>query len=373
MTKYLLQTLLVSASALIACGAAFNDDQAKAENLSAWEAKIDRLAMKELKRTGIPSLQLAIGHKGEVVFEKAYGFADIEEKSPATPQTQYRTASISKWFSGTAAMSLVDDKLIDVSAPIQDYCPAYPKKKWEITTTHLLSHTSGIRHYKEGEAETPSTEHFTDVIGPLDSFKDDDLIFEPGMGWSYSSHGYRVLGCVISGASGKTYNDYIRQAVFTPAGMAATAQDDATAPSTNLATGYELVKRKKLKPAPTRDVSENLPAGGHISTASDLVRFSQSFDQGKLVSKDSIGVMSSLPKAKTGVTLEVGYGHGVDFMGAFPGSIGHGGRQEGTTTLLVLLPEQDISVAVMTNARGWGRSNKFTQSILDAYETGQDK
>lgn len=367
MTKFLLQTLLITGSALLACTAA--SDSGNAKDKMDWETRIDRLAAKEIKRTGIPSLQVAIGHEGKVIFEKAYGYSNVEKKISATIQTQYRTASISKWFTGTAAMKLVDDGLIDLSAPIQTYCPEYPEKKWEITTRHLLSHTAGVRHYKEGEAETPSTKHYTDVIGPLASFKNDPLTYEPGMGWAYSSHGFRLLGCVVKGASQKRYNDYLEEAVFSPAQMNSTMADDMTAPSAERASGYELGRRKKLKSAPIRDISENLPAGGHLSTASDLVRFSQSYDQGTLVSKASVDLMSSLPVAKTGKVIEAGYGHGVDFMGAFEGSLGHGGRQEGTTTLLVLLPDQDLSVAVLTNARGWGNSNEFTQKVLDAVET----
>lgn len=364
MTKFL---LLSTGLVLVACSASSQVGYAKTQVtlLAKWETQIDRLAAKEIKRTGIPSLQIAIGHKGDVIFEKAYGYANIEEKIPATHKTQYRTASISKWFTGTATMKLVDDGLIDISAPIQNYCPEYPEKKWEITTRHLLSHTAGVRHYKEGQAEAPSTVHYTDVIGPLESFKNDPLIFETGMGWAYSSHGFRVLGCVIKGASQTSYNDYLEQTIFGPAKMSSTMPDDMTNPSTQRAAGYELARRKKLKPALKRDLSENLPAGGHLSTASDLIRFSQSFDQGNLVSSTSMDLMSSLPTAKNGKTIEAGYGHGVDFMGAFEGSIGHGGRQEGATTLVVLLPEEDLSIAVMTNARGWRNTNGFTQKVLD--------
>ncbi len=336
-----------------------------------WEEGIERLALKEIEATGIPSLQIAIGKEGDIVFEKAYGYSNVEEKTPATINTQYRTASISKWFTGTATMKLVDEGKLDISEPIQTYCPEFPKKEWEITTRHLLSHTSGIRHYKEGEAENPSTDRYTDVIGPLASFKHDPLEYEPATDWRYSSHGYRVLGCVIRGASQTSYNDYLEKSVFTPSGMTATVQDDVMVPTPQRANGYELTGRKKLTAAPVRDLSENIPAGGHLSTASDLIRFSQSFDQGKLVSADSIAFMSSSPITKTGEVVDVGYGHGVDFMGAFAGSLGHSGRQEGTTTLLVLLPDEDLSIAVMTNARGWRNRNEFTQKVLGTYKNGQ--
>ncbi|MBL4870272.1 MAG: beta-lactamase family protein [Robiginitomaculum sp.] len=353
-----------------------------------WQTAIDKLARQELTHTGLPSLQIAIGHKGEIVFENAYGYANIKSKTRATLQTQYRTASISKWFTGTATLKLVEQDKINLDEPIQAYCPAYPPKPWPVTTRQLLSHTAGVRHYADFKsmrakaktkderinveawikhAKSGQAKRYTDVIAPLEIFKDDDLMFEPGMGWGYSSFGYRVLACVMRGAADKPYREIVRSLVFDPAAMEKTRDDDTLANIPDRATLYSLVAKGKIKLAPNRDVSENLPAGGHLSTASDLVKFAQVYDMGLLVSPNSIEIMSSLPTAKNGETLEVGYGHGVDFMGAFPGSLGHGGRQAGTTTLLILLPEKDISIAVMTNANGWGDINGFTQKILDIY------
>ncbi len=378
---------IIGIGSLSACG-----DQAHvSEQISpeTWQKAIDRLAQQELNNTGLPSLQIAIGYKGDLVFENAYGYANTKTKALATTQTQYRTASISKWFTGTATMNLVEQGLIELDEPIQTYCPAYPLKPWPVTTRQLLSHTAGVRHYADYKsmrkaaktkaaradieawikhAQSGHAKRYTDVIAPLDIFKDDDLIFEPGMGWGYSSFGFRVLACVMRGAADKPYREIVQTLVFGPAAMARTRDDDSIAEIPDRAALYNLVRKGKLKPAASRDVSENLPAGGHLSTSSDLVKFTQAYDTGILVSPSSVALMSSLPKAKNGEILEVGYGHGVDFMGAFPGSLGHGGRQVGTTTLLVLLPERDISIAVMTNASGWSDINGFTQKILDIYD-----
>lgn len=371
MLKVSITFSFISTLIMSGCVLSADDENALPIDHLSWDQNIDRIALKEMRRTGIPSLQIAIGHKGEVVFERAYGYADIDNQTPATIETQYRTASISKWFTGTATMKLVESGKLDLDKPIQSYCAEFPKKEWDITTRQLMSHTAGVRHYNEEEAETASTVHYDDVIGPLESFKNDPLVFEPGMGWSYSSHGFRVLGCVIKGASGTNYSQYLNETIFIPTKMDSTIADDSTAPPSTRASGYELRNRKRLKPSPVRDVSENLPAGGHLSTASDLIRFSQSFNEGTLLTSESISLMSSLPKAKTGKVLEVGYGHGVDIMGAFEGSIGHGGRQEGTTTLVVLLPEEDLSVALMTNASGWGDSNDFARKVLGNFKNGQ--
>ena len=384
MRKSCLWASLVMLGALTSCSDLAQTQQP--ETPTTWQDAITALANAELKSTGLPSLQIAVGYKGKMFFENAYGFSNIETKTLATTKTQYRTASISKWFTGTATMKLVEQGKIKLDEPIQTYCPEYPEKKWAVTTRQLLSHTAGVRHYADYKAmrkgaktkeerakaeawikraEAGHNQRFTDVLAPLDSFKDDPLQFEPGMGWGYSSFGYRVLACVMKGADKRPYRDIIQTLVFDPAAMSSTRDDDSAATTPNRATLYHLARKRKLKPATFRDVSENLPAGGHLSTASDLVMFAQAYDAGNLVSPNSVTIMSSLPKANNGKVLEVGYGHGVDFMGAFPGSLGHGGRQAGTSTLLVLLPERDISIAVMTNASGWGDTNQFVQKVLD--------
>ncbi len=358
-----------AATALLGCSSAISAKTVNSDT-DAWKAKIDRLATKELRRTGLPSVQIAIGHAGEIVFERAYGFADVDNQILATPQTLYRTASISKWMTGVATMSLVQSQQLDLDAPIQTYCPEFPAGPDVMTTRHLLSHSAGIRHYKRGESDIPSTKHYKDVIGPLETFKNDDLLFKPGMGHAYSSHGYRVLGCVIAGASGMPYNDLMDESVFGPAGMSNTSMDDATLSYPRRATGYDFTGRKKIEPTRPRDVSENLPAGGHLSTASDIIRFSQAFDQSKIVSEKSKSLMTSLPVAKTGQVIPAGYGHGVDFLSAFPGTIGHSGRQEGATTQVVLWEDDDISIAIMSNARGWRGMDKLTAKIREAFSTG---
>ncbi|UTW56168.1 serine hydrolase [Kordiimonas sp. SCSIO 12610] len=365
--------------------------QDKTENL---QSDIDLLAEGTIKRNSLPSLQIAIGYKGDVVFEKAYGHSDLAAKKLATTNTLYRTASISKWLTGTATMRLVEEGAVDLDSPIQTYCPQFPEKPWPITTRQLLSHTSGIRHYaflngarhraatdeeyEKVEAwakriEDSYTTRYTDVIAPLGPFKDDPLRFEPGTRHQYTSFGYRVLGCVLRGAADKPYNTIMREFIFEPAGMSSTTVDDSAKALEARATYYQFDSTGKPVFAPERDVSENLPAGGHLSTATDIVKFSQAFDQGALVNASTIELMSSLPRNNDGEEINAGYGHGVDFMGAFPGSLGHGGFQEGTTTLVILLPETDVSIAVFTNVSGWQNVNGFTKQVLEAFEKNLER
>ncbi len=110
----------------------------------------------------VPGLSLAVVNHGRVVLAKGYGMADVEAGVPATGETVYRIASISKPVSATAAMKLVEAGKLDLDAPIQKYCPTFPKKPWTITTREVLSHQSGIRDYRN-DAETLNTRHYSSI------------------------------------------------------------------------------------------------------------------------------------------------------------------------------------------------------------------
>ena len=361
--------------------------QDKAELNSAalsWQDQIKELVEGEIVEEKLPSLQVAIGKDGALLFEEGYGFANLEHQVKATALTKYRTASISKWLTGTAVMSLVEDGLLDLEKPVQEYCPQYPEKQWSINTKQLLSHSAGIRNYANhyamlAQATDESRDEieawvnkdrlttytrFTDVIKPLDSFKDDPLIFEPGTDHQYTSFGYRLIACVMQGAAKENYRKIMQERIFDPLEMVNTVDDDALDIIPHRAATYQR-RNSGLSRANFRDISENLPAGGHLSTAGDLVKFAMAFNAGKLVGKESIAAMSQQPLDKEGNEMNVGYGHGVDLIGGFPNSLGHSGSQQGSSTLIVLLPEQDIAVAVLCNASSWRDAKVIVQGILD--------
>ena len=172
---------------------------------SAIQSQVDHLvgdAMTSLKE---PSLAIAVVDNGNLVLAKGYGVADIENNVSATGDTVYRIASLSKSLTATAAMRLVEEHKLDLDAPIQKYCPAFPTKQWPVSVRELLTHQSGIRHYKNDE-ESVNTRHYTSIDEALrQDFTKDPLLFEPGTKFSYSSYGYLVLGCVMEGASGMSY------------------------------------------------------------------------------------------------------------------------------------------------------------------------
>ncbi len=328
-------------------------------------AEISRIANETLEKNQVPGLSIAIAKEGQI-WSAAFGKADLENGVPATVESMFRTASIVKWMTATAAMRLVERGELDLDAPIQRYCPQFPAKAQPISSRQLLTHTSGIRHGRGSNGEPTETSEqraaldrlvqleratqytaYTDVVTPLETFKNDPLLFAPGTGVRYSSLGYRVLGCVIEGAAHKPYRTVMRELVFVPAGMTSIREDDAAAIVPRRVQGYTLSPEKTLLRADFRDVSENLPAGGYLSTARDLVLFALAFRSDALVRKTTREQMLMQPRFTDGTPVPnpmgtPGYHYGLGIMvdprDAQPAWF-HTGGQSGVLDVADVLPE----------------------------------
>ena len=115
--------------------------------------KADSLVQEEMKKQNIAGLALTIVVGKKIAVSRAYGFADLENQVPVTTATLFRTGSIAKPMTSVAAMALYQAGKLDLDAPVQKYCPAFPKKQWTITTRELLGHLSGIRHYRQDDSD----------------------------------------------------------------------------------------------------------------------------------------------------------------------------------------------------------------------------
>ena len=304
----------------------------------------------------IPGLSMAVVRDGQLVWKKSFGVANRETKEPTTDATVYRIASSTKPIAATAAMQLVEKGKLDLDAPVQKYAPAYPKKKYTVTTRHLLSHTSGVRNYRRGEPER--TDHFDRLTDAFVIFKDDSLEFEPDTRYMYSTFGYTMLGAVIEGASGMSFPDYLRENIFKPAGMTITQPDDARKNIPNRAQGYTPITYAVFNGAYEHgrpmDSSYKLPAGGLVSTAEDMARFTIAVMDGVLIKPETLAVMAEEHKTKDGTPTGYGFGWYAGNKREPAGSIWHGGVQSGFTAEMWLIPEKRFAVVILTNLEGGG-------------------
>ncbi|HNG96572.1 MAG TPA: serine hydrolase domain-containing protein [Acidobacteriota bacterium] len=313
---------------------------------------VDTAIKAYMARHGIPGLSLAVARDGRVIWSKGYGFADLENSVPATSETVYRSASIGKSITATAAMRLVEEKKLDLDQPLQNYCTAFPLKPWTITPRHLLTHTSGIRHYggARNREEQTSTVHYDSVVKALAPFKDDPLLFEPGTDYSYSTYGYNVLGCVLEGAAKMPFMEVIKNYVFDPAGMTHSRDDDPAVIIPHRAAGYARVDGR-FQVAIHVDMSNRLPAGGYVTTAPDLAAFAIKFMDCKLVSCTTRDLMLKELALKNGDTVNYGLGWAIveDASGRPAGPIFHGGSSPGVSGMLYVVPQDRLAVVILSN------------------------
>jgi serine beta-lactamase-like protein LACTB, mitochondrial len=314
-------------------------------------ANIEKAVSMQMSKEDIPGLSLAVVMDRQLRWSNGYGLADVENFVPAKASTVYRLGSISKPITATAVMQLVERGKLDLDSPVQKYCSVFPRKPWPITSRELLGHLGGIRHYNEKEQRVEYTEHFDSVASGLAVFKDDPLLAEPGTQFHYSSFGYNLLGCVVEGASGQSFVDYIRENIFVPAGMDHMQVDSVFALIPNRARGYTLGNDGSLHNSELMDSSYKIPSGGLCSTALDLARFAIAIETGKLLKPETLAEMFTPVKTRDGKETEYGFGWGIGQLNGAR-TVGHSGGQSGVSTFLLLLPEKGLAVAVMCDLEG---------------------
>ena len=323
-------------------------------------AQIESAVTKFMASTHVPGLSVAVVENGEYEWAGGYGLADAENNAPASEHTLFRLASISKSLTATAAMQLFERGQLDLDAPVQKYCPAFPPKQAPITTRQVMGHLAGIRHYKtqsQDDPEVGNTRHFDNPIqGGLDFFKNDPLLSDPGKTFHYSTQGYTLVGCVIEGASGSKYVDFVRQNVFVPAGMEHTQVDNRFDIIPYRTRFYQKTESGTVQNADFLDSSYKTPGGGWLSSAEDMAHFEVAILNDKLIKRSTRDLMWTPLKPSDGSKDGYGLGWGNSNDDGVA-SVGHNGGQQGTSTAFILAPAQRAGVVVLTNMEGADASN----------------
>lgn len=314
-----------------------------------WAPTAQTLLDEAAKAKRAVGMTAAVWKDGALAWEGATGFADIENSVPARADMVHRIASISKPITATAVMQLVEQGTIDLDAPIQTYVPAFPQKQQgEVLVRHLLSHTSGIRHYKGG-AEANTMEHYADPLSALAVFKDDELGFAPGTQFRYSTYGYTVLAAAIERAFGETLRDYMQEHVWGPAGMTSTRFEERGEIVPHRSRGYQIDPKGELRTAVYTDNSVRYAGGGMVSTAGDLARFAAKVQDGTLIKRETLERMLEPIALADGKASKYGLGWFSATWDVLGRVMRHDGGQSGTATDLLVCRDKGIAVAVIAN------------------------
>lgn len=298
----------------------------------------------------VPSISAGIYKDGKIEWIDAKGLIDLENFVPAKNSSLYRIASITKSITAVAVMQLYEKGLIDLDAEINNYVPYFPKKKWRLTVRHILNHTGGIRSYRS-EEEFNSKMFYSSTREAVLTFANDDLMFEPGTRYNYTSLGYSLLAALIENVSKMSFENYLRRNIFEPAGMKSTRIDRYRDIIYERVRGYEKSSFRKFINAPIADLSIKVAGGGLISTSEDLLLFVKALLEEKLISKSTFQMMIEPTILKNSQRINYGFGFSLADPSDSLKWCGHEGRGTGFSTGLMILPQQNIASVYLINIR----------------------
>jgi serine beta-lactamase-like protein LACTB, mitochondrial len=299
--------------------------------------------MADKKVTGV---SVAIAKDGQIDFAQGFGYADLENDVRYQLETVNRLASVSKTITAVVVMQLVEAGKIDLDADIRTYVPEFPDKGEKITARHILTHTSGIRHYKADESENYT--NYDSVVESLKRFSDDPLLHKPGEKSTYSTYAFSLLARAVETTSGLTFKEYLDQKIFQPAGMTDSGLEDLRAIVKHRTRGYRRRTDGNVGNSGFADISYKWAGGGMVSTSPDLCRFGTALLTGKLMTPATLEKMWTVQKLNDGNALRQSLGWAADSYQGKPVAM-HGGSQPMSKTFLMIIPSDHLVMAVLTN------------------------
>ena len=299
------------------------------------------------RKQDIPGISVCVGTKEKMLWAEGFGFADLENKVHVTTDSKFRMGSVSKSLTSAALGKLVEEKKIELDAPIDRYVRNFPATKFSITSRQLATHTAGIRHYRSTDPLN-CLKRYETVQDGLAIFSQDTLLFKPGTAYNYSTYGYSLLSAVIEGASQRDFLSYMQTAIFTPLGMNHTTADYSDRIVADRVRFYENTKTQIINAAQV-DNSYKWAGGGFLSTPSDLVTFGRSLLNRTILNQETVTLLFTPQLLLDGTNTQYGFGWrlGTDSKGRK--IIHHGGTIDGGRTFLMLYPDDNLVVAITAN------------------------
>lgn len=313
--------------------------------------RIDSLAQAMLAEGMVSGLSVGVKRGEDLLLAQGYGYADLENRVPAGPQTVYGIGSVTKQFTAAAVMKLVEEGALSLDDPITRHLPDYPTRGQVVTIRHLLTHTSGIWSYPR--EDTPYDSLAVDLSDEelRARFEDVPFDFAPGESFGYSNSAYLLLGMIIGSVSGHPYPDYMREHVFVPLGLTRTRYCDHRTITPGRARGY-WIEEGELVNAAYLSMTHPGAAGALCSTVLDLLSWSTALRSGRLISTASYEQMVTPAVLNDG--REVPYGFGLRPLTRLEGhrSVSHSGGVNGYTSQLDYYPDADLDIVVISNTNG---------------------
>lgn len=309
----------------------------------------------------VPGASVVVIRNGQVVVRRAYGMADLERHIEATPETNYRLASVSKQFTAMAVMLLAQDGKLRYDQPVRDFLAELPPAAQPVTVRHLLNHTSGLWDYEALIPADRTTQlNDADVLTLVAS--KDSLSTPPGVAYCYSNSGYVLLGMIVARVSGMSYPEFLRTRIFGPLGMrSSVAHVEGSDTVPRRAYGYS-PRSGSFVQTDQSVTSATLGDGGIYSNVDDLVLWDRALAGKQLIDRASL-VEATTPPMLPGGPSEYGFGWFVDrYRGE--NRWRHTGETSGFRSAILRFPERKLTIVILTN-RSSGEPQAIAERIAD--------
>ena len=340
------------------------------QELETW---LDEFMAEHMDKLHIPGVTFSLVQNGELFFAKGYGYADLEQQIPVVAdRTLFRVGSISKLFTATAIMQLLEKGLLnlddDVNKYLQDFQLEnnYPQP---VTIANLLTHTAGFDERFIGMQALEAS----DVI-PLGEYLAARMparVLPPGEVMSYSNHGYALAGYLVELVAGIPFSQYIDENILKPLEMNNSSFELPSHLAPNLALSYRYKEKQKVYQPRPFDYIHDPPAGSLNATATDMANFAIAHLQhGRFKSQRILATTTAQQMQQQQFTHAprlpgIGWGF-MEFLANKQRAIGHGGSISAFRSLLYLLPTHHLGFFVSDNGNG-NLSGELIKQFLDRY------
>jgi CubicO group peptidase (beta-lactamase class C family) len=330
-----------------------------------------------LTEKNLPGLSVAVGIGGDIVWSEGFGFADLENRIPVTPNHRFRIGTASTVLTSAAVGLLLEEGRLQLEEPIRTYVPAFPEKQWPVTLGKVMAHLAGVKN--DGGDEGPLYgERCQRPVEALPHFAESPLLFEPGTRFRYSSYGWILVSAAVEAAANEPFLSFMRKRIFEPLRMDHTRADSLTEPIPDRATFYF----PRYAADPTyglhlmRDVNYSCYSGASVflSTPSDLVRFGMAINNGKVLKPATVQLLQTSQRLDSGE--ETGYGLGWDLetvtlAGEQARLVGHDGDTlGGEVASLATFPDYGIVVSVISNI-SYAETSSLAVKVAEAFAKPQ--
>lgn len=311
---------------------------------------------------GAPGASITVISRGDVIFTKAYGLADVDHATPASPTTNYRLASVTKQFTATAVLMLVDRGKLSLESRLTDVLPGAPPYARDVTIRHLLTHTSGLVDYEDLIPDSQTVQVLDkDVLRLLS--KIDSVYFAPGAKYRYSNSGYALLALVVEALSGRSFAGFLKQQIFKPLGMDRTvAFEKGLSTVEDRAYGHSKTDNGFIR-TDQSVTSAVLGDGGIYSSVQDLSSWDRELYSNRLLSPGLRKQSFTPATLNDGTRTKYGFGWDIaPYKDQF--CVSHTGSTRGFRNAILRFPDRQLTIIILTN-RNEGEPIEIARKIAD--------